>query len=148
MIYYERYFTFKGVCPTLVSKLEVATQSQHVVLYEAKCVCAATRTSWRSFGNENAAADTENLLWREVPAADDSPQRSPVSKSALRAITNQQDVCAINLWLQYRTRHSRPCLLSHIVSKHRSGCASSKVVFHPRSSASKQLVQKQSCLLF
>ena len=65
-------------------------------LQRTEFVYAATNPSWRSFGNENAAASTENVLWREVPATDDSPQRSPVSKSALRAITNQPDVRAMN----------------------------------------------------
>lgn len=56
---------------------------------------AASRTKWQPFGNENAAAGNDGILWREVPAFDDSPQRSPVSRSALRAMTNQQDVCPI-----------------------------------------------------
>ena len=56
------------------------------------CMHIAAKTSWRTFGDENKNANNENLLWREVSTTDDSPQRSPVSKSALRSITNQPDV--------------------------------------------------------
>ncbi|DBA74581.1 TPA: hypothetical protein ACH3X2_009453 [Trebouxia sp. C0005] len=55
------------------------------------------KTSWRTFGDENTNAGSENLLWREVSTTDDSPQRSPVSKSALRSITNQPDVIDMEL---------------------------------------------------
>ncbi|KAL0035306.1 hypothetical protein WJX77_000193 [Trebouxia sp. C0004] len=55
------------------------------------------KTSWRTFGDENTNAGSENLLWREVSTRDDSPQRSPVSKSALRSITNQPDVIDVEL---------------------------------------------------
>ena len=62
------------------------------------CMHAAARTNWRSFGDENTNAGSDNLPWREVSTIDDSPQRSPVSKSALRSITNQPDVsCASTL---------------------------------------------------
>ena len=83
----------------------------------AAFVCAATKTSWRSFGDENAAASTENLLWRDVPASDDSPQRSPESKSALRAITNQPDVRSVIVGvLSLGTKVF--CTQSSVVCKH------------------------------
>ena len=35
---------------------------------------------------ENLPKDSATIPWREVPDLDDSPQRSPDSKSALRAM--------------------------------------------------------------
>lgn len=71
--------------------------------YGKMCLCvgmtllmmglAAPMPGWKSLDKENAPEPSEAILWRDVPNMDDSLQRSPSSKSALKSVATLSEAC-------------------------------------------------------
>lgn len=70
---------------------------------------AAPMPGWKSLDKENAHEPGDAILWRDVPNMDDSPQRSPSSKSALKSIAPLSEACCCSYMTAYSLNFPQRC---------------------------------------